>query len=173
MRRILQDSENVPINIGVSANGVLIYRNRLRINRFAWPKILKISYKRKYFYIKLRPSDVRMPLDAQAMFNCTLFSSIVTKAPLVSNYRLAEQRRFSGRSPSNITPSFGTHHSLNEHSPSFSSSGFVGRKKFANEPSCRDSIRRFATRARTPTIRRGNSFSIDRIPISIDRRANE
>ena len=50
----------MPINIGVSANGVLIYRNKLRINRFAWPKILKLSYKRKYFYIKLRPSDVRI-----------------------------------------------------------------------------------------------------------------
>ncbi|CAF3219121.1 unnamed protein product [Rotaria sp. Silwood2] len=52
-----QDSENVNINIGVSANGILIYRDKLRINRFAWPKILKISYKRKYFFIKLRPSD--------------------------------------------------------------------------------------------------------------------
>ncbi|CAF1089677.1 unnamed protein product [Rotaria sordida] len=52
-----RDSENVDINIGVSANGLLIYRDKLRINRFAWPKILKISYKKKYFYIKLRPSD--------------------------------------------------------------------------------------------------------------------
>lgn len=30
---------------------------RLRINRFAWPKILKISYKRHHFYIKIRPGD--------------------------------------------------------------------------------------------------------------------
>ncbi|CAF1149387.1 unnamed protein product [Rotaria sp. Silwood1] len=52
-----KDSENVDINIGVSANGLLIYRDKLRINRFAWPKILKISYKKRYFYIKLRPSD--------------------------------------------------------------------------------------------------------------------
>ncbi|CAF1295915.1 unnamed protein product [Adineta steineri] len=52
-----QDSENVDINIGVSANGLLIYRDKLRINRFAWPKILKISYKRRYFFIKLRPSE--------------------------------------------------------------------------------------------------------------------
>ncbi|CAF3828945.1 unnamed protein product [Rotaria magnacalcarata] len=52
-----QDSENVPINIGVSANGLLVYRDKLRINRFAWPKILKISYKKRYFFIKLRPSD--------------------------------------------------------------------------------------------------------------------
>ena len=56
---LFKDSENVDINIGVSASGLLIYRDKLRINRFAWPKILKISYKRKYFFIKLRPSDVR------------------------------------------------------------------------------------------------------------------
>lgn len=53
-----QDSENVPIDIGVSANGILIFRDKIRINRFAWPKILKLSYKKKYFFIKLRPSDV-------------------------------------------------------------------------------------------------------------------
>jgi erythrocyte membrane protein band 4.1 len=53
----------VDINIGVSANGLLIYRDKLRINRFAWPKILKISYKRRYFFIKLRPSDVRIFLN--------------------------------------------------------------------------------------------------------------
>jgi len=44
--------------LGVSANGLLIYRDRLRINRFAWPKILKISYKRSNFYIKIRPGEV-------------------------------------------------------------------------------------------------------------------
>ena len=44
--------------LGVSANGLLVYRDRLRINRFAWPKILKISYKRNNFYIKIRPGEV-------------------------------------------------------------------------------------------------------------------
>ncbi len=53
-----QDSEGVDIMLGVCANGLLIYRDRLRINRFAWPKILKISYKRNNFYIKIRPGEV-------------------------------------------------------------------------------------------------------------------
>lgn len=44
--------------LGVCANGLLIYKDRLRINRFAWPKILKISYKRSNFYIKVRPAEV-------------------------------------------------------------------------------------------------------------------
>uniref|UniRef100_A0A672FDU1 Erythrocyte membrane protein band 4.1 like 1 n=1 Tax=Salarias fasciatus TaxID=181472 RepID=A0A672FDU1_SALFA len=44
-----KDSEGIEIMLGVCANGLLIYRDRLRINRFAWPKILKISYKRICF----------------------------------------------------------------------------------------------------------------------------
>ncbi|XP_076872691.1 band 4.1-like protein 2 isoform X11 [Brachyhypopomus gauderio] len=52
-----KDSEGVDIMLGVCANGLLIYKDRLRINRFAWPKILKISYKRCNFYIKIRPGE--------------------------------------------------------------------------------------------------------------------
>ncbi|XP_077411643.1 band 4.1-like protein 3 isoform X11 [Vanacampus margaritifer] len=52
-----EDSEGVEIMLGVCASGLLIYRDRLRINRFAWPKILKISYKRTNFYIKIRPGE--------------------------------------------------------------------------------------------------------------------
>ncbi|XP_034274697.1 band 4.1-like protein 2 isoform X11 [Pantherophis guttatus] len=53
-----KDSEGVDIMLGVCANGLLIYKDRLRINRFAWPKILKISYKRNNFYIKIRPTEL-------------------------------------------------------------------------------------------------------------------
>ncbi|XP_037700795.1 band 4.1-like protein 2 isoform X11 [Choloepus didactylus] len=53
-----KDSEGVDIKLGVCANGLLIYKDRLRINRFAWPKILKISYKRSNFYIKIRPAEL-------------------------------------------------------------------------------------------------------------------
>lgn len=52
-----KDSEGVDIMLGVCATGLLVYREKLRINRFAWPKILKISYKRNNFYIKIRPGE--------------------------------------------------------------------------------------------------------------------
>lgn len=58
---VFQDSEGVDIMLGVCASGLLIYRDRLRINRFAWPKVLKISYKRNNFYIKIRPGEVSGP----------------------------------------------------------------------------------------------------------------
>uniref|UniRef100_A0A672HAY7 Erythrocyte membrane protein band 4.1-like 3a n=1 Tax=Salarias fasciatus TaxID=181472 RepID=A0A672HAY7_SALFA len=52
-----KDSEGVSIMLGVCSSGLLVYRDRLRINRFSWPKILKISYKRNNFYIKIRPGE--------------------------------------------------------------------------------------------------------------------
>jgi len=56
-----QDREGVEIMIGVCATGLLVYRDKLRINRFSWPKILKIAYKRNNFYIKVRPGEVYSP----------------------------------------------------------------------------------------------------------------
>jgi len=54
----VKDKEGVEIVVGVCAAGILIYRDKLRINRFAWPKILKISYKRNNFSVKVRPGEV-------------------------------------------------------------------------------------------------------------------
>ncbi|XP_052391397.1 protein 4.1 isoform X8 [Carassius gibelio] len=54
-----EDSEGVEIMLGVCSSGLLVYREKLRINRFAWPKILKISYKRNNFYIKVRPGELK------------------------------------------------------------------------------------------------------------------
>jgi hypothetical protein len=56
-----KDKENIEILVGVCASGLLIYRDKLRINRFSWPKILKISYRRNNFYIKVRPGEFDQP----------------------------------------------------------------------------------------------------------------
>lgn len=52
-----KDSAGIDILMGVCASGLQVYRDRLRINRFAWPKILKLSYKRNNFYIRVRPGE--------------------------------------------------------------------------------------------------------------------
>ncbi|XP_049745109.1 tyrosine-protein phosphatase non-receptor type 4 isoform X8 [Elephas maximus indicus] len=40
--------------IGVMSGGILIYKNRVRMNTFPWLKIVKISFKCKQFFIQLR-----------------------------------------------------------------------------------------------------------------------
>ncbi|XP_061615555.1 protein 4.1 isoform X2 [Phyllopteryx taeniolatus] len=53
-----KDLDGVDIMLGVCSNGLMVYKDKLRINRFPWPKVLKVSYKRSSFFIKIRPSEV-------------------------------------------------------------------------------------------------------------------
>uniref|UniRef100_A0A3B5BH89 Protein 4.1 n=1 Tax=Stegastes partitus TaxID=144197 RepID=A0A3B5BH89_9TELE len=53
-----KDLDGVDITLGVCSSGLMVYKDKLRINRFPWPKVLKISYKRSSFFIKIRPSEL-------------------------------------------------------------------------------------------------------------------
>ncbi|XP_056875944.1 protein 4.1 isoform X2 [Takifugu flavidus] len=53
-----KDLDGVDITLGVCSGGLMVYKDKLRINRFPWPKVLKVSYKRSSFFIKIRPSEV-------------------------------------------------------------------------------------------------------------------
>ncbi|KAI1894950.1 hypothetical protein AGOR_G00121040 [Albula goreensis] len=52
-----KDLDGVDIMLGVCSSGLMVYKDKLRINRFPWPKVLKISYKRSSFFIKIRASE--------------------------------------------------------------------------------------------------------------------
>ncbi|XP_071179442.1 band 4.1-like protein 3 isoform X4 [Mytilus edulis] len=52
-----RDSTGVKLKLGVCASGIQVYKDKLRINRFVWPAILKLSYKRNNFYVKKRPTE--------------------------------------------------------------------------------------------------------------------
>uniref|UniRef100_A0AAY4BI04 FERM domain-containing protein n=1 Tax=Denticeps clupeoides TaxID=299321 RepID=A0AAY4BI04_9TELE len=108
-----EDSEGVEIMLGVCASGLLIYRDRLRINRFAWPKILKISYKRNNFYIKIRPGELeqfestigfKLPNHRAAkrlwkvcVEHHTFFRLVSPEAPPKRFLSLGSKFRYSGR----------------------------------------------------------------------------
>ncbi|KAI3382679.1 hypothetical protein SNEBB_003902 [Seison nebaliae] len=53
------DAENLPIYIGISAYGISVLRKNdyLKLSRFPWPKIMKMSYKKLLFFLHLRPSE--------------------------------------------------------------------------------------------------------------------
>lgn len=55
---VSKDLNGVDIMLGVCSSGLMVYKDKLRINRFPWPKVLKVSYKRSSFFIKIRPSEV-------------------------------------------------------------------------------------------------------------------
>ncbi|XP_071232955.1 band 4.1-like protein 3 isoform X11 [Salvelinus alpinus] len=108
-----EDSEGVEIMLGVCSSGLLIYRDRLRINRFAWPKVLKISYKRNNFYIKIRPGEFeqfestigfKLPnhraskrLWKTCVEHHTFFRLVSPEAPPKKFLGLGSKFRYSGR----------------------------------------------------------------------------
>uniref|UniRef100_A0A8C6V077 Protein tyrosine phosphatase non-receptor type 4a n=1 Tax=Neogobius melanostomus TaxID=47308 RepID=A0A8C6V077_9GOBI len=49
-----RDQSQTEILLGVQSVGILVFKNRVRINYFAWLKIVKISFKCKQFFIQLR-----------------------------------------------------------------------------------------------------------------------
>ncbi|XP_033842502.1 tyrosine-protein phosphatase non-receptor type 4 [Periophthalmus magnuspinnatus] len=49
-----RDQSQTEILLGVQSGGILVYKNRVRINYFPWLKIVKISFKCKQFFIQLR-----------------------------------------------------------------------------------------------------------------------
>jgi erythrocyte membrane protein band 4.1 len=48
------NSEGETVNVGVCAAGLVIYKDKIRLHRFVWAKIIKISYKRNIFTIQIR-----------------------------------------------------------------------------------------------------------------------
>ncbi|XP_064456583.1 tyrosine-protein phosphatase non-receptor type 4-like isoform X2 [Ornithodoros turicata] len=49
-----RDSAQSEIQLGVTSYGLVVFQNSIRINTFSWAKIVKISFKRKQFFIQLR-----------------------------------------------------------------------------------------------------------------------
>ncbi|XP_074605682.1 uncharacterized protein LOC141858735 isoform X7 [Brevipalpus obovatus] len=110
------DSFGVEIAIGVCASGLSVYKDRLKMNRFAWPKILKISYRRHNFYIKIRPGEFEQVestigfklanrkfakrLWKTAVEHHTFFRLTDADSPIKSKFlffRLGSKFRYSGR----------------------------------------------------------------------------
>lgn len=52
-----RDAEGEKIKLGICASGIIVYKDKVQMNRFVWPKVLKLSYRRKKFYIKIRPGE--------------------------------------------------------------------------------------------------------------------
>ncbi|KAK6729279.1 hypothetical protein RB195_006370 [Necator americanus] len=53
-----KDNKNVPVGIGICAHGIYIYKEQIRVNRFPWQGIIKISYRKAQFAIKLKAGEI-------------------------------------------------------------------------------------------------------------------
>lgn len=48
------DNDRNELQLGVSSTGLIVFQNGIRMNMFSWSKMVKLSFKRKEFFIQLR-----------------------------------------------------------------------------------------------------------------------
>ncbi|KAK6744528.1 hypothetical protein RB195_011320 [Necator americanus] len=65
-----KDGKGLPIGIGVNSYGMVIFHEGSKINEFAWATIMKISFKKKHFYVQIRLGDQHTP-DTVLSFHVT------------------------------------------------------------------------------------------------------
>ncbi|CAH2096440.1 unnamed protein product [Euphydryas editha] len=78
-----KDYNGKDILIGVTSIGIVVFQNNIRVNTFSWTKIVKISFKKKQFFIQLKrePSEsydtvlgfnMRSGRAAKALWRCSV-----------------------------------------------------------------------------------------------------
>uniref|UniRef100_A0A1I7VBH7 Moesin/ezrin/radixin homolog 1 n=1 Tax=Loa loa TaxID=7209 RepID=A0A1I7VBH7_LOALO len=53
-----KDGKGTPVQIGISAHGINVYLDQIRVHRFLWQNIIKIGYRRNIFIIKVKPGEL-------------------------------------------------------------------------------------------------------------------
>lgn len=69
-----KDSHGRSIQLGVTCIGLVVFQNSVKINTFSWSKIVKISFKRKQFFIQLR-KELTESYDTLLGFNLASYRS--------------------------------------------------------------------------------------------------
>lgn len=106
------DSTGKEIQLGVTSVGLVVFQNNVRINVFSWSKMVKISFKRKDFFIQLRREPVSTLLflsifnfivNLTVCFFCRVKATILCSASAWAHIRTL---RLYGNHASSITRSF-------------------------------------------------------------------
>jgi tyrosine-protein phosphatase non-receptor type 4 len=71
-----KDTAGREIQIGVSGNGLLVLHSGQKVSHFSWAKIVKISFKRRHFFVQLRREGVSIV--------CLHSSGVSSEAPPLS-----------------------------------------------------------------------------------------
>lgn len=64
-----KDSNGTDISIGIGSAGIVVFERDLKVNSFVWSKIVKLSFKSKYFYVQLRRENHTERYETIAWFN--------------------------------------------------------------------------------------------------------
>lgn len=68
-----KDSTGKDIELGITTIGVIVYQNDHIVNEFSWSKMLKISFKRRTFFMELKRELVRRMMEAKMQMTAEYF----------------------------------------------------------------------------------------------------
>jgi erythrocyte membrane protein band 4.1 len=79
MHSAVSCSDHEKVSIGVGAVGLTVFKDRIRLHRFVWAKIIMISYKRNYFIIKIRPNNGESTSSKDLTYKFSLTNLLMAK----------------------------------------------------------------------------------------------
>lgn len=74
---VFQNSDGEDVVLGVSSEGILLYRDDIVESKFLWPRVLKVSYKHSKFLFRTHPSEV--VLTEQIEVKLEIFSELSSR----------------------------------------------------------------------------------------------
>jgi len=64
-----KDNDDNDLDVGVTSFGMVIYQNGFKNQEFQWSSIVKISFKRKQFYVQLKPDPKKEVYNLEPMYS--------------------------------------------------------------------------------------------------------
>ncbi|KAF5403360.1 hypothetical protein PHET_03201 [Paragonimus heterotremus] len=66
----VKNYQNKDVNLGVYHDGILLYRNRVRLMRISWPAIDKLRHQRQHFVVTVKNKGDKSHTDHKLTFKC-------------------------------------------------------------------------------------------------------
>lgn len=125
---------NEDYGLGVFYGGLLLYLNRLRIQRFSWPRIIKLSYKKRNFSMVVRPLDSDQG-ERTLVFRCpsALYAKRLWKT-CVDHHNFFRLRGYEKAKKPSVLPGFASRKYHYAGQPASGPSGDISPELLASRP---------------------------------------
>jgi hypothetical protein len=91
---VRQDFQGDRVTVGVCASGLMVYKDRVRIRRYAWVRIMKVTYKGCNFYVSLRPVKVCVSSSVHVIWSFASRSADVERGQSAEPIRIRSAFEF-------------------------------------------------------------------------------
>ncbi len=73
----LKGEDNVDYFLGLTPAGIIVLRNKTKVGNYFWPRISKLTYKNKYFMIRVKNKTVsKLALNSKLYCTKNVFTNM-------------------------------------------------------------------------------------------------